>query len=115
MRSFILAAVAAMARAAIDENDIKFMKFITKYSRSYSNMEEYLMRKEIFMNIDKEIIRLNTSQSRSRHGHNHLSDWTDEEYKRLLGFRVPDQMNFRPQAELETHAGPNQMWGSACP
>ena len=70
MRSLFAASLAAFASAAIDTNDLKFVQFLSKFSKNYSTMEEYTMRKQAFLFIDSEILRLNTSQDKSFHAHN---------------------------------------------
>ena len=48
-----------------------------------------------------------------------MSDWTDEEYKKLLGFKLKDKADI-PQASSDEYlnapnrAGPNQMYADAC-
>ena len=88
MRSFFAAAFAgAVSATAMDQNDFKFMRFIVEYGKEYATVEEYNMRKENFMFMDAEIVRHNREQTTSTHGHNFMSDWTREEYQKLLGLK----------------------------
>ena len=50
------------------------------------------MRQSKFLFIDAEIVRLNQN-STSVHGHNFMSDWTHDEYVKLLGLKTkPNKM-----------------------
>jgi hypothetical protein len=62
--------MAVFANAAIEANDLKFVQYLSKFSKNYSTMEEYFMRKQVFIFIDEEIIRLNSTQDKSFHAHN---------------------------------------------
>ena len=79
-----LATLAIGAAASIDISDLKFAQFIAKYGKQYASMEEYLLRKSYFMELDREIERLNAANLGSRHGHNHFSDLSDLEYRQML-------------------------------
>jgi hypothetical protein len=63
------------------------MSFIAKHSKEYATIEEYNLRKSNYMFIDTEIIRINQSQDTHVAGHNYLSDYSREEYKKLLGVK----------------------------
>jgi predicted transcriptional regulator len=85
MKSFAAALVACTATAVmLDENDLKFVQFMTEHAKEYNSMGEYNLRKARFLEINAEIERLNSSQSDSRHAHNFLSDRTHDEMKTLL-------------------------------
>jgi len=47
MRSFLTAALvgAASAAALLDENDFKFVSFMTQHGKNYATSEEYTLRK----------------------------------------------------------------------
>jgi KDEL-tailed cysteine endopeptidase len=88
MRSFLAAALAgAVSATAMDQNDFKFMRYIVEHGKEYATVEEYNMRKENFLFMDAEIARINREQTTSVHGHNFLSDWTREEYSKLMGLK----------------------------
>ena len=61
MRSLFVSSMAAFTSAAIDSNDLKFVQYLSKFNKNYSTMEEFLMRRQAFIFIDSEIIRLNTT------------------------------------------------------
>ena len=88
MRSFVFAAFAgAVSATAMEASDYQFMRYVVDYSKEYKTVEEYNMRKDIFVALDAEIVRLNQSNLTSRHGHNKFSDYTREEYHAMLGLR----------------------------
>jgi hypothetical protein len=93
MRSFFALALAgAVSADMLDENDFKFMKYVVEFSKEYKSIEEYNLRKENYFFMDAEIAKLNATEGiTSTHGHNFLSDFTREEYKAMLGARVPAQ------------------------
>jgi C1A family cysteine protease len=99
MRFFVaLAFASAVSATKMEASEYKFMQYIVQHSKEYNTLEEYNMRKENFLRIEAEIIRLNQSQSTSIHAHNYLSDWTREEYQKLLGLKnmpKPDRTNKR--------------------
>ena len=88
MRTFAAAALAAAVSAtAMEANDYKFMRFLVDHNKEYKTVEEYNMRKDIYNNLDAEIVKLNRSNGTSNHGHNKFSDYTREEYRAMLGLR----------------------------
>ena len=86
MKTFISIALAGAASAAVVENDLKFMNYMSKFSKVYTTVEEYATRLALF--LEREII-INESNADEANtytlGHNNFSDWTDEEYKAILG------------------------------
>ena len=91
MRSLLALAltIAGVVSATImNMEDYKFMKYIVKFNKDYSTIEEFNTRKLNFLFTDAEIARLNARvNATSVHGHNHLSDLTDTEFKSMLGFK----------------------------
>jgi hypothetical protein len=88
MRSdFIMALAVSAAAVPLDIDDFKFMKYLTGFGKSYQTVEEYAMRKARFLSTDADIDYWNKAQSTAHLAHNFLSDWTDEEYQRLLGLK----------------------------
>ena len=70
---------------AFEEVDLEFMRYIVRHNKEYTTVEEYESRKENFKFIHEEIKRFNQEESTSVHGHNFMSDWTREEYQKMLG------------------------------
>lgn len=67
------------------ETEFKYIQYISKFGKSYSDVTEFNMRASLFQKHDAVIEELNTTQTTSVHGHNFLSDWTAAEKTRLLG------------------------------
>jgi len=61
------------------------MEFLARFERRIGTIEEYNFRKAIF-NITHEFIENhNASGASYTLAHNHMSDWTEDEYARLAG------------------------------
>lgn len=89
----ILAAIGAAFYANLPseaENDAAFNNFIATYGRNYASQDEYNMRKQIFNEQLKKAEEHNAKGLSWTLGTNQFSDWTNEEYSRLLGLK-----NFR--------------------
>ena len=96
MKSFALAALAGVSQAALmTEMDYSFMKYITKFAKFYETVEEFNMRRELFAASEQKIQELNAGNGAARFGHNHLSDFTPEEYSNMLGIKeeLPQEEN----------------------
>lgn len=77
MKSGFLASVLlVMASAANDassdvdttnekSSDFKFMEFVAKYGKQYLSKAEFMLRKELFLVIDREIEMLNLFSSQN--------------------------------------------------
>jgi len=74
--SFI--ALAAVVKA-MSNQDYGFLQYVVEYGKSYATLEEYALRKAMFLKTDLEIKRLNSEQTTSHHRHNFMSDWTEKE------------------------------------
>lgn len=55
----------------------------------YHDLEEFLMRKDLFMETHKFIEEMNNRESDSsyRAGHNMFSDWNEDEFNAILGLK----------------------------
>jgi len=86
----------------ITEQEMMYMKYITEWGKSYGTKAELDFRLEQFK---KTINKMDFHNSDSRHGStvefNQFSDWTEKEYKQLLGFK-PQQLNQEEIEELDT-------------
>ena len=106
MKSFFALALAgAVSATTMDSNDYQFINFVVTHNKEYATVEEYNLRKANYMAMDAEIIRINQSQATHVAGHNHLSDWTREEYQNLLGLKnqpKPDRSN-RPVHQINNN------------
>jgi len=66
-----------------------FVNHMTEHGLSYGTQEEFVFRFQIYQQKDAEITKINAEQESFIVGHNKFSTWTDAEYKRLLGFKMP--------------------------
>lgn len=63
-----------------------FVHYAAQYNKSYGSVEEYNFRFDQFMRTDLEIETFNAKPNQtSTVGHNKFSDWTAEEYDRVMG------------------------------
>ena len=86
MKTIAFAAFVGAA-AAMSEIESAFLGYITEYGKSYSSMAEYETRLRNFA-VKHAFIQEENNQGNSWvAGHNHMSDWTEEEYKSLLGYK----------------------------
>lgn len=93
MRSFAALTLAAVASAVTlpkDELKFEFMKFISEWGKSYGTAEEYAFRFEQFARNHLHIQELSETLTTSTVGHNQFSDWSENEFDRLMGFKGYD-------------------------
>lgn len=88
-KSFALSALVAVA-AAFDQASFEYMQYLSKFGKSYLTLDEFNMRKELFIARDQIIKEWNAKPQTSSMGHNFLSDWTAAEQKQLRGY-IPMQ------------------------
>jgi len=88
MRSiFASALVFAMTNAEnMDSREFEFMKYIATWNKSYGTREEFKLRLAEYLRMDDFINEVNAPDSEYKHtaAHNKFSDWTKDEYKRML-------------------------------
>ena len=70
----------------------EFIQYLAKYGKSYATKEEYNYRLDMFAKKHEKLAKINSENANFEVGHNKFSDWTDEEYKKLLGFKRPTMM-----------------------
>jgi len=65
-----------------------YMKYVSEYGKSYGTKAEFEFRLDQFKNTMAKMAAHNMENShQSTVGLNQFSDWTDAEYKRLLGYK----------------------------
>jgi len=86
---FAVAALVGLATAApIDKDtELAFVNYIADHGKSYGTREEYEFRLNIFAQ-KVAVIEKHNSENTDGHtlGLNFMADWTEHEYKKLLGF-----------------------------
>merc|ERR1719498_80001 len=92
---FTLALVAAVA--AVDfETEKAFINYLAEHGKSYATREEFEFRLNIF--ADKlNFVENHNAQNTDDHvvAMNHMADWTDAEYKSLLGYKPHNRTTSR--------------------
>lgn len=85
------------------EEQSAFLQHMAQYQRTYSNLEEMKMRFANFKENLKYINEENTKGHTYELGTNQFSDWSFEEYKAILGARVPADAPEMVQSDLDIH------------
>jgi cathepsin L len=65
--------------------DVKFINYLGQYRKSYGTKEEFLFRMQNFARNYKKVQEHNAKNSSYRLGINHMSDMSEEEFKKMLG------------------------------
>ncbi|CAI2373112.1 unnamed protein product [Moneuplotes crassus] len=95
----------AMSGSSVDEVELAFGAYTTEFNKNYQSEEEYNFRKNIFEANLKTINEHNAKGVSFTMGTNAFTDWTDEEYKRMLGYKsnrnTPQE--FRNLGDLPTN------------
>jgi len=90
--AFSLAALASLGSAFKSEEvsleKQAFMQYVTEWGKSYGTKEEFAFRFEEFKKTNDFILAHNTAGNTSTVGHNHLSDYTKDERKKMLGYKT---------------------------
>lgn len=77
----------ALSGSQTDEVALAFTAYTTEYSKNYLSEDEFNFRKGIFETNLKKINEYNSKKLSSTWGTNQFTDWTDEEYKSILGYK----------------------------
>ena len=86
MQSFAFATLVS-AVVAIRADEFSFMNYAAQYNKVYEDVAEFAMRLERFKHNHRIITEHNSSNSANFNlGENQFTDWTDEEYKAILGY-----------------------------
>ena len=81
----------------------KYAKYIAEYRKNLQNGAEYEMRLKIFSDNVRFIEEHNAKDSSYKLGLNQFTDWTNEEYRRILGYKRPLTTE---AAEVDNYKGP---------
>jgi cathepsin L len=92
MFSKLLAAVglrhAESDAGLMTAQDYEFMSYVTEYGKTYGTKAEFEFRAALFKQELAHIEEQNASGNNTHTlGVNHMSDWTVEEYNKLLGYK----------------------------
>lgn len=86
MKSFAFVAIAGAA-SAINQAELKFIQYCAQFGKQLKDVAMFGERFANFQRAEAYIQEHNASQSSYTVGHNHLSDWSEDEYASLLGYR----------------------------
>merc|ERR1712166_744312 len=91
MRKTLAAISTYVAGAFASEQNLgEFIQYVGQHGKSYNTMEEFQMRFERYNRADsyiKEHYQKNGAEPSFNVAHNKFSDWTEQEYKVLLGYK----------------------------
>lgn len=106
MHSFCKAAIALGFKDICKDNvdaSTEFLNHVAEYGLSYGTQEEYAFRQSMFEAKDAEYKRINADKNNTfTVGHNFMSTWTHEEYKKLLGYKEPQNVEKAEPTILST-------------
>jgi C1A family cysteine protease len=72
----------------ITPEELAYMKYVTEWGKSYGTKAEFKFRLDQFKQTMRKMAEHQTNDAHtSTVGLNQFSDWTHEEYKRLLGYK----------------------------
>ena len=77
--------VAASSAATLGADELKFVKYISEFGKHYEGMNEFLVRQKHFLRKDKVIEEHNAQKANFTLAHNKFSDFTPEEWSKMLG------------------------------
>jgi len=85
MKTFAALSILGVA-SATDAYTQKYMQYLSNQSKSYNSIEEFDMRLQNFIAIDKFIEEWNAQEDKTHTvGHNFISDWTQAEKDIISG------------------------------
>jgi C1A family cysteine protease len=116
-----IAAAFGAAKHAVDDGkfmqeelmtqaDYDFINFVSQHQKSYGTVAEFNFRKAQFAQAQAEINELNAENGTATYGHNFMSDWTHEEYKRLLGYKPAMKTTYEPMEYDASTIGESMNW-----
>jgi len=90
MWSKLIAALGAKhADQIMTAQDYEFMRYVTEHGKTYATKAEFEFRSALFKTELAHIEEQNASGNNTHTlGVNSMSDWTDAEYKALLGYKM---------------------------
>ena len=92
MKSFAFALTFG-AVSALHSLEFEYMNYLATFGKTMNDIEEFEARLENYVATDLEIKRINESQDMHRAAHNQFSDWSQEEYRSILGLKEFEAQN----------------------
>jgi hypothetical protein len=70
------------------EDEMEYIRYVSKFGKAYSSVEEYGRRALIYIQNKAKIVEANARNGVTyKLGFNKFSDWTKEEYRNLLKYK----------------------------
>jgi cathepsin L len=95
MKSFAFAAVIGAANA-LTTVELDYVNYMAKFNKRHEDVEMFNARLTNFKFVDNFIKEHNASVSTHVAGHNQFSDWSEAEYKSILGYVSNERIAKRP-------------------
>jgi len=71
----------------------KFLEHVAEHNLNFSTVQEFEFRQAIFTAKDAENDQINSNPENTfTVGHNFMSTWTHEEYKKILTLQIPENL-----------------------
>lgn len=94
----------------LTSEDLEFMKFVSKYGKSYGTKEEFEFRQTQFKQAMSTIAQENSKNDVTfTVGVNKFADWTPAEYRRLLGYKQSKMLRDEQPTVLPTDNAPTSV------
>lgn len=101
----------------LSTSDMEFLKYVSKFGKSYGTKEEFEFRADVFKNTLSAIMSENSKNDNTfRLAVNKFADWTPAEYKRILSYKpirgakapvetdfvaaIPDSVDWRTEGKV---------------
>jgi hypothetical protein len=85
VKSFALATVLGAANA-LNTVEFEYMNYMAMFNKQHTDVEMFQVRLENFQFVDAFIKEHNATNATYTAGHNQFSDWSEAEYKSILGY-----------------------------
>ena len=93
----------------LTSDDMEFLKYVSKFGKSYGTKEEFEFRANQFKTTLAQLATENSKISNTfRVAANKFADWTNAEYKRMLGYK-PMGVNLQAEEFVEVGAIPDSI------
>jgi len=86
----------------VTEEEMMYMQYVTEWGKSYGTKAEFEFRLEQFKQTHAKMAEHNAQNGGSTVGHNMFSDWTENEYKKMLGYKSQPNLLKEEAEELDT-------------
>ena len=97
----------------ITEEEMAYMRYVTEWGKSYGTKAEFQFRMEQFKKTMAKIAEHESNDAhKSTVGLNQFSDWTHEEYKKLLGYKARENVSAEPELLDTSNLADEMDWRS---